>query len=73
MAKARSVYICSECGASALQWFGICPSCGAGNTLQEKLADLQNRIKRIEAHAENNNARLNTLNNQLPNVQNLKP
>ncbi len=39
MAKARSVYICSECGASALQWFGICPSCGAGNTLQETAAE----------------------------------
>jgi DNA repair protein RadA/Sms len=39
VAKARSVYICSECGASALQWFGICPSCGAGNTLQETAAE----------------------------------
>ncbi len=39
MAKPRSVYICSECGASALQWFGICPSCGAGNTLIETAAE----------------------------------
>ena len=39
MAKARSVYVCSECGASALQWFGICPSCGAGNTLMETAAE----------------------------------
>jgi DNA repair protein RadA/Sms len=39
VARARSVYICSECGASALQWFGICPSCGAGNTLLETAAE----------------------------------
>jgi len=39
VAKARSVYVCSECGASALQWFGICPSCGAGNTLLETAAE----------------------------------
>ncbi len=39
MAKPRSVYVCTECGASALQWFGICPSCGAGNTLQETAAE----------------------------------
>ena len=39
MAKARSIYVCSECGASALQWFGLCPSCGAGNTLQETAAE----------------------------------
>ncbi len=39
MAKARSIYVCTECGASALQWFGICPSCGAGDTLQETAAE----------------------------------
>ncbi len=39
MARARSIYVCTECGASALQWFGICPSCGAGNTLQETAAE----------------------------------
>ena len=39
MAKARSVFVCNECGATALQWFGICPSCGAGNTLQETAAE----------------------------------
>jgi DNA repair protein RadA/Sms len=39
MARARSTYVCTECGASALQWFGICPSCGAGNTLQETAAE----------------------------------
>ena len=39
VARSRSTYVCSECGASALQWFGICPSCGAGNTLQETAAE----------------------------------
>ncbi len=39
MARARSIYVCTECGATALQWFGICPSCGAGNTLQETAAE----------------------------------
>ena len=29
MAKAKSAYTCSDCGATALQWFGACPSCGA--------------------------------------------
>ncbi len=39
MAKPKSVYVCSECGASALQWFGTCPSCGAGGTLTETAAE----------------------------------
>jgi predicted ATP-dependent serine protease len=35
MARAKSAYLCAECGASALQWFGSCPSCGAAGTLSE--------------------------------------
>jgi DNA repair protein RadA/Sms len=35
MAKAKTAYVCSECGATALQWFGACPSCGAAGTLTE--------------------------------------
>jgi DNA repair protein RadA/Sms len=39
MAKPKSTYVCSECGASALQWFGSCPACGAVGTLTETLAE----------------------------------
>ena len=35
MAKPKTAYACSECGATALQWFGTCPSCGAAGTLSE--------------------------------------
>ena len=35
MAKPKTAYVCSECGATALQWFGACPSCGAAGTLSE--------------------------------------
>ncbi len=35
MAKPKTAYVCSECGATALQWFGTCPSCGAAGTLSE--------------------------------------
>ncbi len=35
MARAKTAYVCNECGASALQWFGTCPSCGAAGTLSE--------------------------------------
>ena len=39
MAKPKSVYACAECGATALQWFGTCPSCGAAGTLSESYAE----------------------------------
>ena len=41
MAKAKSVYVCSECGGTALKWFGACPSCGAAATLNEQAAELR--------------------------------
>lgn len=34
MAKTRQVYVCEQCGNESLQWQGLCPSCGAGDTLK---------------------------------------
>jgi DNA repair protein RadA/Sms len=39
MAKPKTAYVCSECGATALQWFGACPSCGAAGTLTETVTE----------------------------------
>jgi DNA repair protein RadA/Sms len=39
VAKPKTAYVCSECGASALQWFGSCPSCGAAGTLSETVVE----------------------------------
>jgi DNA repair protein RadA/Sms len=39
VAKPKSSYVCSDCGASALQWFGSCPACGAVGTLTETVAE----------------------------------
>ena len=36
MAKVKSVYICSDCGAESPKWVGKCPSCGAWNTYVEE-------------------------------------
>jgi len=48
MAKAKSAYVCSDCGATALQWFGTCPSCGATGTLAETVAE-RGGVKRAGA------------------------
>lgn len=39
MAKVKSVYTCTECGASEPKWQGQCPSCNAWNTLVETVAE----------------------------------
>jgi DNA repair protein RadA/Sms len=39
MAKERSIYSCSDCGATSPKWLGKCPGCGAWNTLVETIAE----------------------------------
>ena len=36
MAKIKSAWFCSECGAESPKWQGKCPSCGAWNTMVEE-------------------------------------
>jgi DNA repair protein RadA/Sms len=36
MARPRSVYACTECGARQPRWLGRCPSCGGWETLVEE-------------------------------------
>jgi DNA repair protein RadA/Sms len=36
MAKAKTVYVCAECGAVSPRWLGRCPGCNAWNTLSEE-------------------------------------
>ncbi|HKS05291.1 MAG TPA: DNA repair protein RadA [Gemmatimonadaceae bacterium] len=37
-AKARTVYRCAQCGATAAKWAGQCPSCSEWNSLVEEIA-----------------------------------
>jgi len=39
LAKAKTVYVCSECGGDSPKWQGQCPHCSAWNTLQEMRLD----------------------------------
>ncbi|MEA2043333.1 MAG: DNA repair protein RadA [Bacteroidota bacterium] len=37
MAKSKSIYICSNCGAQSPKWVGQCKSCGEWNTFEEEV------------------------------------
>ena len=66
MAKAKSIYSCTECGGQALKWQGQCPHCQAWNTLVEAIAEAApssrfagvagptrlERLSEVEAHEE---------------------
>lgn len=49
MAKAKTQFVCSECGGTSLKWQGQCPHCNAWNSLSEA---------RVEAAGENRYAAL---------------
>ncbi|NYT69535.1 DNA repair protein RadA [Pusillimonas noertemannii] len=38
MAKAKTTFVCSECGGTCPKWEGKCPHCGEWNTLTETVA-----------------------------------
>ena len=37
MAKTKTVYVCSNCGADSPKWIGKCPNCGEWNTYVEEI------------------------------------
>ncbi|RCS59795.1 DNA repair protein RadA [Parvibium lacunae] len=39
MARAKSIYVCTECGGSSPKWQGQCPHCQRWNTLVESVAE----------------------------------
>ncbi len=39
MAKDKSIYTCTDCGATSPKWLGKCPACGAWNSLVESTAE----------------------------------
>ena len=36
MAKAKSVYVCNQCGYETARWMGKCPECGSWNSFTEE-------------------------------------
>ncbi len=45
MVKAKSRFVCQNCGASFAKWAGRCESCGEWNTLLEQLAPSETEAK----------------------------
>ena len=37
MAKAKTVFFCTNCGNETPKWMGRCPGCGAFNTMEEHI------------------------------------
>ena len=46
MAKAKTIYICTNCGADSPKWVGKCPSCGQWNTYVEEIIAKEPSVSR---------------------------
>ncbi|MFC5301069.1 DNA repair protein RadA [Azospira restricta] len=51
MSKSKTVYTCSECGASLPKWQGQCPACNAWNTLVESVEEKASPAARFQSLA----------------------
>ena len=51
MAKAKTAYVCSECGADFSKWQGQCDECGAWNTLSEIVIEPTASTSKVSSRA----------------------
>lgn len=64
MAKAKTVWYCSECGHKQVKWAGQCPACTQWNTLQEEVEvdALPPRFAAQSVHSSSRPVRLKEIN-----------
>lgn len=50
MAKAKSMFVCSQCGYETARWMGKCPECGSWNSFseEERMSDRQPEEKKLK-------------------------
>lgn len=61
MAKAKSVYYCSECGYQSAKWLGRCPSCQEWGTFEEEVAIPKELQKHIQGNSKDSSEKLKRL------------
>lgn len=60
MAKAKTVFVCSECGNESPKWLGKCPACNSWNTFYEQKVEKYTENNKIEKKINNKPKPLNT-------------
>ena len=60
MAKAKTVFVCSECGNESPKWLGKCPACNNWNTFYEQKVEKYTDTNKIEKNVNNKPRPLNS-------------
>lgn len=62
MAKAKSIFVCSECGYESAKWLGKCPSCNSWNTFyEEKIQETTSNGKKVNLKEREKPQNLNSI------------
>jgi DNA repair protein RadA/Sms len=64
MARTRQVYVCEQCGNESLQWQGLCPACGSGDSLKAITVSKGNAERKSLAATSGTPQRLSQVANQ---------
>ena len=60
MAKAKTIFVCSECGNESPKWLGKCPACNSWNTFYEQKIEKYTETNKIEKRINNKPKPLNS-------------
>ena len=60
MAKAKTIFVCSECGNESPKWLGKCPACNSWNTFYEQKIEKYTEENKIEKKINNTPRPLNS-------------
>ena len=60
MAKAKIIFVCSECGNESPKWLGKCPACNSWNTFYEQKIEKYTETNKIEKKINNTPKPLNS-------------
>lgn len=65
MAKNKTIYVCSVCGADSPKWLGKCPACGEWNSYVEEIVSTKTINNKFESFGDNSKKIKPTLINEI--------
>lgn len=72
MAKNKTVYVCSACGADSPKWLGKCPACGEWNTYVEEIINTKPSNSKIDPLGDNSKKIKPTLINEIKTTEEVR-
>lgn len=72
MAKSKSIYVCSVCGADSPKWLGKCPACGEWNSYVEEIVSTKATYNKFDNFVDNSKKIRPTLINEIKTSEEIR-